>query len=166
MRKSIFTLLLVIASQLAIAQSGCNANAHFNDFDFWVGEWEVTDNSTGNLAGSNSITKELNNCLVMENWAGASGSVAKSINYFNPLDNSWRQLWVAPGYVIDISGGLENEAMVLVGTIAYFNDTVYEFRGSWRPASDGSVRHFFEQFDPENESWAPWFDGRYAPTKR
>lgn len=159
-------LILVFSSQSALAQGACNTNPHFNDFDFWIGEWEVTDNSNGNLAGSNVITKGLNNCLVEENWSGASGSTGKSLNYFNPLDDSWRQLWVAPGYVIDISGGLEDGAMVLEGTIAYFSDTEYAFRGRWTPADDGSVRQFFEQYDPESESWAPWFDGRYVPTKR
>lgn len=149
--------------QTVLAQGqGCTANPHFNDFDFWVGEWEVHNNTNGNFAGNNLIEKLLNNCLVMENWAGAQGSVGKSINYFNPLNGLWRQVWVAPGYVIDIEGGLVEGAMTLTGSIDYFADKRYDFRGTWTPAEDGSVRQFFEQYDPENKSWNSWFDGRYT----
>ena len=155
-------MALIFISQLAEAQSpGCTDNTHFNDFDFWIGLWEVSDNASGDHAGSNTITKELNNCLVMESWSGASGSVGKSINYFNPLSNTWRQVWVAPGYAIDISGDLIEGSMVLVSTISYYNDANYDFRGTWTPNEDDSVRQFFEQYNSETESWDVWFDGRY-----
>jgi len=161
---SVTILFALFHAPLLLAQNrGCTANPHFNDFDFWVGEWEVRNNANDNVAGSNRIEKQVMNCLVMENWTGAGGSEGKSINYFNPLTEKWRQVWVAPGYVIDIEGGLENGAMVLTGTIDYFTDKQYQFRGSWTPADDGSVRQFFEQYDPENEVWMPWFDGRYLP---
>ncbi|MDG2175931.1 MAG: hypothetical protein P8M72_07370 [Gammaproteobacteria bacterium] len=156
-------LVLFFISQLTVAQPpGCTDNPHFDDFDFWIGQWEVSDNTNGNLAGSNSITKELNNCLVMENWNGASGSTGKSINYFNLLTDVWRQVWVAPGYSIDISGSLMDVSMELVGTISYHNDAAYDFRGTWTPNDDGSVRQFFEQYDSEAESWVVWFDGLYV----
>ena len=152
---------LWLGSQALAQGAGCNGSEDFNDFDFWLGQWNVTDNSSSNVAGSNTITKDLNNCLVMENWTGASGSIGKSINYFNPLRQEWRQVWVAPGYVIDITGGLENGAMVLTGSIDYFTDKRYDFRGSWTPSDDGSVRQFFEQYDPDSQEWNTWFDGRY-----
>lgn len=157
------TLCLILCPLQGMAQSGgCQGSAHFNDFDFWLGDWDVTDNSTGQMAGTNSIAKELSNCLVTENWSGASGSIGKSINYFNPLKDEWRQVWVAPGYVIDIRGGLIDDAMVLTGSIDYFNDKTYDFRGSWTPSTDGSVRQFFEQYDPAAQIWNTWFDGRYV----
>ena len=160
-----FFLLLgfTLSCQLAAAQNNsCTANPHFNDFDFWVGEWDVTDNSNGNQAGTNTITKALNNCLVLEDWHGTGGSIGKSMNYFNPQSGQWRQLWVAPGYANDISGGLSEKSMILEGSISYYNDAAHEFRGSWTPHDDGSVRQFFEQYDAEQESWVPWFDGRYV----
>ena len=155
---------LLGASNLLAQGQGCTGNPHFNDFDFWVGEWEVRDKAN-NVAGKNVIEKQLSNCLVMENWQGAKGLVGKSINYFNPLTEKWRQIWVAPGYVIDIEGGLKKSAMTLVGTIDYYNDKQYQFRGTWTPAEDGSVRQFFEQFDADEKTWKPWFDGKYVPVK-
>ena len=156
------SLLLLVASNVWAQGKGCTGNPHFDDFDFWVGQWEVTDNSDSSVAGRNVIEKQLNDCLVMENWQGAKGSVGKSINYFNPLTEKWRQVWVAAGYVIDIEGGLVNGSMVLVGTIDYFADKRYRFRGTWTPSADGSVRQFFEQFDEDKKAWSPWFDGKYV----
>jgi len=51
--------------------------------------------------------------------------------------------------------------MVLTGSIDYFTDKRYDFRGSWTPSDDGSVRQFFEQYDPDSQEWNTWFDGRY-----
>jgi len=144
-----------------MAQSGgCQGSTHFNEFDLWLGDWDVTDNSSGQVAGFNSMSKQLNNCLVTEDWSGASGTAGKSINCFNPLRDEWRQVWVAPRYVINVHGGLVDGAMVLTGSIDYFNATTYDSRGSWTPSADGSVRPFFEQYDPDEKTWRVWFDGR------
>ena len=161
----VVTFLIFASSNLYGQGQGCTGNPHFNDFDFWIGDWEVRNNANNNEAGKNTIEKLLNNCLVMENWQGAKGSVGKSINYFNPLTDKWRQVWVAPGNVIDIEGGLVQGSMVLVGSIDYFNDKKYQFRGTWTPSNDGSVRQFFEQYDADEKIWKPWFDGKYIPVQ-
>ena len=57
----------------------------------------------------------------MENWTNAKGGQGSSMNYYDPVEGQWRQLWVAGGYSIDYTGGLdENGAMVLSGKINYY----------------------------------------------
>lgn len=158
---AVSAILLVIASPGYTQDSICSRDPHFNDFDFWLGEWNVTDSVSGNQAGHNTIAKEMASCLVAETWQGSSGTGGKSLNYYNPLTRLWRQVWVAPGYAIDIAGGLKDGAMVLEGSIEYFADARYDFRGTWTPRDDGSVRQLFEQYDPDSESWVVWFDGIY-----
>jgi hypothetical protein len=104
----------------------------------------------------------------METWAGAGGSSGISINYYNPVRDEWRQLWVSAGeYAIDIVGGLVDGSMVLVGEIYnYASNETYDFRGSWTPNDNGSVRQFFEQYNDETEIWDPWFDGLYVPVSK
>lgn len=145
----------------------CADNPRFRDFDFWLGKWRVTDNASGNLAGHNEIVAEESGCVLVETWRGHKGSTGQSMNFFNPLMNEWRQLWVSGssgGYAIDIAGGLSPAgAMVLEGEIFYFGaGNRFAFRGTWTPLDDGAVRQFFEQFDPESQAWNSWFDGRYA----
>jgi hypothetical protein len=142
----------------------CESTKAFNDFDFWLGEWDVYSNDDSRqLQGSNSITKHHKNCLIMENWTNVQGGTGRSMNYFDPVEDQWRQLWVAGGYSIDYTGGLdESGSMVLNGKINYYKTgKSHAFRGMWTPNADGSVRQFFEQQDPENQQWAVWFDGLY-----
>ncbi len=84
------------------------------------------------------------------------------MNYYNPNNEKWRQVWVAPGYIIDIEGGLnEDGAMVLKGYISNFGQGERPFRGTWTPNEDGTVRQFFEQMNTQAGRWDPWFDGLY-----
>ena len=145
-------------------QPVCESNQHFNDFDFWLGEWNVYSNDDARqFQGANSITKQHNNCLVMENWTSAQGGTGSSMNYYDAVDDQWRQLWVAGGYSIDYTGGLnESGQMVLNGTINYYRSGKSQpFRGTWTPNPDGSVRQLFEQQDPDTREWSVWFDGLY-----
>lgn len=155
--------MFILPDLVSAQQVGCDFDAGFAAFDFWVGEWSVYDNVSGNLAGSNSIRKLEQGCLLQENWTSAAGSTGMSVNYYNPVTSEWRQLWVSAGrYSIDIVGGLDNGSMVLVGHVYYFTGSAVPFRGAWTPAEDGSVRQFFEQFNAETGAWDVWFDGNYV----
>jgi hypothetical protein len=142
----------------------CTSSEEFNDFDFWLGSWDVFD-PAGNQVGTNKIEKHEDGCLIMETWAGAGGSSGMSLNYYNPVRDEWRQLWVSAGeYAIDYTGGMVDGAMVMVGELYnYGSDETFDFRGSWSENGDGSVRQFFEQYNDETGMWETWFDGRYVP---
>lgn len=149
----------------APAKSICETADHFTDFDFWLGEWNVYSNDEKRtFQGSNSITRHHKNCLIMENWTSAQGGGGRSMNYYDPVEDQWRQLWVAGGYSIDYTGGLDDSgSMVLKGKINYYKTgQSNKFRGTWKPNPDGSVRQFFEQFDPKKKEWNVWFDGLYV----
>lgn len=160
---SVLVSVLSLQSSQAIAQPGnCTDDPQFSARDFWLGSWSVTSNINGSLAGNNIIEKQEGGCLIMERWTGASGGTGTSLNYYNPVNQTWRQLWVSAGaYSIDISGGIEDGSMVLTGNIYYFAAGSVGFRGSWTPNADGSVRQFFEQYNDETQSWDVWFDGKY-----
>ena len=156
---------LVITAAPAVAQqpqSPCATQPHYADFDFWVGEWDVF-NLKGQKAGENSIRKEEGGCLIVERWRSAGGGTGQSYNFYNPVTEEWRQLWVSPGAIIDYTGGLtDSGAMRLEGEIFYpANGQRADFFGEWTPQEDGSVRQHFEQFNAETGEWTPWFTGIY-----
>ncbi len=156
-------VLSLLCSKVSLAQSGGCTEPEFRAFDFWLGKWDVTDNATGNVAGKNSITQLEAGCMLLESWAGAGGGTGTSVNYYNPVEKKWRQLWISAGrYSIDISGGLEGQAMRLEGSIYPFAGAAARFRGTWTPNADGSVGQFFEQYDEDSQAWTVWFDGRYV----
>ena len=143
----------------------CESKESFSDFDFWLGEWNVYSNDDKRqLQGTNSITRHHKNCLIMENWTNLQGGTGSSMNYYDPVEDQWRQLWVAGGYSIDYTGGLNDSgSMGLVGKINYYKTGKSQaFRGTWTPNTDGSVRQYFEQQDTESREWTVWFDGLYV----
>jgi tetratricopeptide (TPR) repeat protein len=86
-------------------QAQHNANpcgdAEFKEFDFWVGDWDVASAADGIHRGSSHISKEMNGCVVWENWTSAgSPYFGKSYNTWNPNLKRWEQYWV------DISAGV------------------------------------------------------------
>ena len=140
----------------------CQAGGLFDDFDFWVGVWEVST-PDGKVAGENTIRKLEQGCLLLENWASANGGTGTSMNYYDPARQMWVQVWVGLNLLIDIEGGLEDGAMRLTGTIHYLaTDQRAPFRGTWTPLDDGRVRQFFEQSNDAGKTWSPWFAGYYT----
>lgn len=147
-----------------LVQNSCLDDPRFNQFDFWLGAWRVTD-VNGVHVGDNRIEKTEAGCLITENWINVQGQTGFSMNYFNPMTEQWRQIWVsAPGVEIDYVGGLnESGAMQLEGTITYFGaGTSAPFRGTWTQNDNGTVRQLFEQFDDNSGEWQVWFDGLYT----
>ena len=165
---SIAVLLLAGGSADLSAQNAppsCEELEVHRQWDFWIGEWDVVVNdSTRTQAGSNTITAMHTGCALSENWVGASGSTGSSINFYDGARGVWRQVWVAPAYVIEIEGGLSDDgAMVLTGELRTFvSKTTSPFRGTWRELEDGVVNQLFEIANPETGEWTVWFDGLYT----
>lgn len=138
--------------------------AQHRAFDFWLGDW-VVELANGNIAGRNRITLQQGGCLLTEAWTSARGGVGTSLNFYDGSQQAWRQIWVSPGVVIDLTGGIEasgqGRSMVLTGTIYYeAQNATVPFRGRWTPLPDGRVRQFFEEAR-EPGQWTPWFEGFY-----
>jgi hypothetical protein len=141
----------------------CEHDPKFQEFDFWIGEWDVHV-ASGQFAGSNVITREQRGCYLQEKWTSASGGGGDSINYVDKITGEWVQIWNdASGGQINIRGGLTDEGMLLVGTLHdVASDTTKPFRGLWTPLADGRVRQFFEESNDGGETWVSWFEGFYT----
>jgi hypothetical protein len=145
----------------------CNADGH-NQFDFWLGEWDVYATGTDTLVARSKIEKLYSNCAVRENWMPNSGNGGGSLNSFDPATKQWVQRWTGsqPGYV-DFVGGFAIGKMVLTGRWAGVNgpgkDALIRMTYSRNP--DGSVRQFGEQSVDFGQSWTNSFDFHYRARK-
>jgi len=152
----------ILYAQPTTPQSPCQTDTNYQQFDFWLGEWRV-ENAQGQYQGTNIIEKSADGCLIKESWTSAAGNHGFSLNYYNPRTDKWTQNWVSAGSVIDYSGGLVNEQMILEGSIYYqARDLKAKFRGTWTLLDDGRVRQFFEQYNAEEQVWSVWFEGFYS----
>ena len=138
---SLFLLASVLVTPLAAAQmppaapTPCATPAH-RQFDFWIGEWEVSK-SDGTPAGRSRIESILEACVISENWTDAR---------------------------LHLQGGLEGERMVLAGTRETTDPQTgpaQRERISWTPNADGSVRQLWETSKDDGRTWITSFDGLY-----
>ena len=140
----------------------CEGLAEADDFDFWVGRWEVRL-PDGTLIGTNTIGKRDGGCSIQERWEGAGGSSGTSVSFYLPSRGEWRQVWTGSGGTFfDITGRAENGTMHMEGQIEYVEtNRVVAFRGTWTQSEDGRVRQRLEEFDLAAQAWVVWFDGFY-----
>ncbi len=135
------------------------AGPEHRQFDFWVGEWEVSD-AAGQLAGTNEIARVANGCGLSEYWRGAGGRNGTSLNWYDPGSRQWHQVWVGLGLYLHLRGGLEGERMVLAGERVTLEGTVID-RISWMPLEPGRVRQLWEVSRDGGKNWQVVFDGTY-----
>ncbi len=150
----------------ATDQAACTTTqSPYRDFDFWIGSWDVFDASNNNKVGSNTISRLAGGCLLLEQWQGVLGNTGTSMNFHDPLQGSWRQVWQSEGMFIDYQGGLDDSGVMrLQGTISYHKTgKTAPFRGSWQLQQDRSVLQVLEQWHAESEQWSGWFSGIYRP---
>lgn len=164
-RRLLCLLCLAVVPAGASAQAnpapsfGCPAPEH-RQFDFWVGNWNVT--AKGRQAGTNDVTLEEAACLVHEHWSGAGGSTGQSFNFYDRGDGHWHQLWISnQGNVLRLSGAYSEGAMRFTGVAPGAQGRPQRQRLTFFRNSDGSVRQLWETSDDEGKTWQVAFDGLY-----
>ena len=166
------SLLLLVASSCLLpftpralrAQApppACTA-PEFRQFDFWVGEWNVTDSAGKIPYGTSSVTLEEGGCLIHEHWAGTNGGTGQSFNFYNATRHDWTQVWVASsGGQLHLVGNFDAGAMVLKETSVGPGGTPVLQRISWTPQPDGRVRQLWQRSVDSGKTWTVGFDGWY-----
>ena len=146
-------------------QSGLPAESR--QFDFWVGEWDVTE-PDGKPAGSNRIELVADGAGLLENWTGdpsPGGGSGKSLNAYNAGRKQWQQFWVGSGGgILELAGALVDGSMVLAGEHVVRGQPLLE-RITWTPNADGSVRQHWQQSTDGGAGWRTVFDGLYRRKK-
>jgi len=152
-----------LVQTMSVQAYPCAHQQGFQDFDFWIGEWDV-HLANGTLAGSNIVMPVERGCALTEHWTNSSSGTGMSINYLDKASNEWVQVWHGEdGSQIIIRGGLTDDGMALEGYINYVgNGTTAPFRGLWTPLPDGRVRQYFEESNDGGNTWVPWFEGFYT----
>ena len=163
-RIALFALLSGAAiSLLPAQQKGCSDDKS-HEFDFWIGEWEVT--AGDQAAGHNSIRPILDGCVLQETWSGAKGSAGSSFNFYDPRAKKWRQMWVwRNGTTLELEGDFADGKMILAGVSADAEGKTIRNRITWYDNPDGTVRQHWEVQAAGDSSWKTAFDGNYRKKK-
>jgi hypothetical protein len=170
-------LLVALSTTPALAQSGaaskppphpCLTAVENHQFDFWVGQWEVTPwqapaSTPQQKLGQSDVHPILEHCVISENWTGAGGGEGKSYNYWDPNLKHWRQVWIADsGGVLDYTGDYRDGAMRFTGWTLDAQENRVEQRLTFFNVAPDTVRQLFETSKDGGRTWVAGFDGRYV----
>lgn len=149
------------ASNATQQEAPCSSD-EFRQFDFWIGEWDVTAGDRS--AGRNRISSILGGCVLLEEYTGTNGGYeGKSFNTYDPNAGEWHQSWVDnQGLLLQLRGGLEDGRMVLSGKRIGPEGTPVIDRITWTPTEDGTVQQTWQVSGDDGETWNTAFDGTYS----
>jgi hypothetical protein len=145
----------------------CKHDAHFREFDFWIGDWDVrpTGQPATGPAARNTVTLDDNNCVVTEHWSAPSGSEGQSFNIYDRSYGEWRQTWVDNvGGQHDYRGHLIGKNMVYVGDTPAPNGARGRIptRLTFFHIGPDSVRQFSETSSDSGRTWQVAYDLIYV----
>ena len=162
---SLIVFLILLFSSILQAQTSkktpCSGEK-YQQFDFWVGHWNVYDTSN-KLIGTNNLVKMQNNCVLQENWvAENSPSKGTSYNYYNKLDDSWNQVWIDnSGGSLVLKGKLIDGKMILKSDLIISKKGNYYNRITWTKNKDNSVTQIWETLNKDGKLVSEAFRGIY-----
>ena len=148
-------------TSIRAASFPCAADERHRAFDFWIGEWTVTQN--GQFAGTSSVQPILGHCTIFEQWESANGTFGKSFNYYDPAHDHWRQIWIDDsGSFIEFTGEARDGGIFYTAeTITPADGSVTHHKFEFTSIGDDGVRQYWETSTDGGASWQSIWDGRY-----
>lgn len=158
-RSSLALLLIAVPLAAQNPRPPACTDSTARQFDFWVGEWNVTVGP--NQAGTNSVTLEEGGCLIHEHWVGSRGGTGQSFNFVDKSNGQWTQVWVDnQGGNLRLAGKFAGNQMQLTGSAPGPDGKLMQQRLTFTRNPDGSVRQLWES-SADGTTWTSVFDGLY-----
>ena len=157
-------LLFAIEAQAQPRPPACDA-PEWRQFDFWVGDWDLTYGDGGK--GRNRITKILDGCAILEEFAGAPGTTlhGKSFSTFDRGARRWKQAWVDnTGSYLDFTGGMEGDRMIL-SRDAEREGRRFRQRMIFTDIKAQSLKWLWQRSDDDGASWKTLWEIDYKRMK-
>ena len=151
---TIFILIAIVFPFALQAQDG-------SEFDFWVGQWELSweygDGSKGH--GVNNIVKHLDDKVIQEHFEAKDdgpykGFKGTSISVFNPVKKTWHQAWADnQGGYFNFNGVVENNQHIFETIVKQQDGTDLGLRMRFYDIKANSLTWDWEQSTDGGESW-------------
>jgi tetratricopeptide (TPR) repeat protein len=144
----------------------CEFDSHYQEFDFWIGEWDVHPANNPALAGTSVIEKILGSCVILENWTGSGGGSGKSFNVYDATTQKWEQIWVdAFGTLTKYSGGIKDGVMDYYADSIAPNGKPVKMHLQFFKLGPDSVRQFNQLSSDGGATWTVGYDFIYTRKK-
>ena len=134
--------------------TGSCAGPAYHSADFLVGTWRVQA-PNGLQLGQSTITSELSNCLLLEQFSTPKGYRAKAFLSWGRAAAKWNRTYLdTEANRIFTTGTVVNGALVSTGTTALENGQRVMVRVTWS-AVGGNLEQVWETSRDEGSTWAP-----------
>ncbi len=176
LRGCVWCLVLTLEATGSIAQTPqapappaqrpntCPTKPEYKQFDFWVGEWDVTDH--GKKIATSSIQRIVGDCIIFENYFQLDGYTGKSFSFFDAVLGKWRQTWVdSAGNVGEFVGEYSESAMRFEGETHRADGQKILRRMTLSKLAANSVRQYSERSLDGGKTWDANYDLVYFRTK-
>lgn len=124
-----------------------------SDFDFWVGEWDLSWPDDGH--GRNVISRVLDGRVVLEQFDGRPGTEMRgmSVSSISPETGLWHQTWVdSEGGYLDFRGGMRGGEMVLERTATRDGATIRQ-RMVWSVIGPDALDWRWQRSTDDGATW-------------
>lgn len=136
--------------------AGCTS-AESRQFDFWLGEWDVSPGQSPVIVAESVITLHDQGCVILENWRPFRNAHGHSINAYDVINEKWRQTWVdASGRITQYAGAQDGDGVMRL-------DNLGSGLGDGRPTErrrmnfarvdENTVRQWGERYDEAAQVW-------------
>jgi tetratricopeptide (TPR) repeat protein len=144
----------------------CAYTKENRQFDFWLGEWDVSTTQGGIPAGTSKIELILEDCVVLENWKSLNSPYSgQSYNIYDQALKRWEQYWV------DNTGGniFFYGELLKDGVLDYWTDEIPQSTGpslkrhlQLIPMGPDKVRQFSRGSTDGGKTWNVEYDFTYV----
>ena len=128
----------------------------YRQMDFWVGTWDAlwVDAEGVEQRGSNTVSSQLNGCMIFEEFDGRPGSpfLGRSMSQYVGQLGVWKQVWMdsAGGY-IPLTGGQSGDEFML--SVDRGSEATPYFRMVFTNINQDSFDWHWQQSQDEGETW-------------
>ena len=130
-----------------------------NQFDFWLGEWDVQWGEDGK--GANRIERIMDDKVIQENFS-APDMIGMSVSSYDADRGLWCQTWVDnSGSYLDFTGKFENGKMILSRN-AIVKGQACRQRMAWYEIQDNKFEWNWERSDDEGKTWRVLWNIHYS----
>jgi len=155
---TVFDIPAAQAQQTSLPSSSCSEPQQ-KQFDFWVGDWDLTWPAEGQMKaghGANSINRTLDRCVVEEHFSGGDSVSLRgmSVSTYDARSGKWKQTWVDnEGNYLDFVGEFKDGQMVLAREATRPDGAKIQQRMVWKNINAKELDWSWERSEDGGKTW-------------
>jgi len=140
--------------------------AEARQFDFWIGEWNLTWDDTGR--GTNIITSEMSRCVIEENFITHDSKpfIGHSVSVYNHKISKWQQTWVDnSGNYMEFLGEFQDGKMTLSRETVNKDGKLIKQRMIFYDIASKSLNWDWQSSEDQGHTWKTLWSIKYTRKK-